>query len=70
MSDTSFTPSDYVGAIQRGLGELAAYLNAPVQEINPGLCVLHMQRLTMLMQRLDAMVQPPANGRDAEARAS
>lgn len=70
MSDISLTPSDLVGAIQRGLAELAAYLNAPVQEINPTICVAHMERLTGLMTRLEAGMpqQAAANGNAREAR--
>lgn len=70
MSDLAFTPSDIVGAIQRGLGELAAYLNAPVQEINASLCVAHMQRLTALMERIEPLAQAPINPNAHEARAN
>lgn len=69
MADLTLTPSDIVGAIQRGIGELAAYLNAPVQEIDPSICIAHMQRLTGLMERLEvARPQAPANDvREARA---
>lgn len=69
-SDTSLTPSDIIGAIKQGLGELHAYLSQPLAEINASICIPHMIRMTDFMEKLAAMQGPKANapGQRPEAR--
>ena len=73
MADTiSPTPSDIVGAIQRGLSELNQYLNQPSLAVDVNASVEHLSRLLgmfdLLAQMQASMPQPAANGAVGEAR--
>lgn len=71
MSDSiTLTASDIVGAVQRGIRELDAYLSNPTGNVDPDLCVAHMERLTAMMGKVQAMQPPSQNGANAEARAN
>lgn len=60
-SDISLTPSDIIGAIKQGLGELHMYLSQPLAEINPAICIPHMHRMTGFLEKLVEMQGPKAN---------
>lgn len=46
----TFTPSDFVGAVKQGLGELHNYLSTtPVPEIDVAVCQAHLERLFYLI---------------------
>lgn len=71
----TLTPSDIIGAVQRGLAELQVYLNSPAQEINVSMCVAHMERLGGLLMRMEPMQQTSGavtapNARQPEKRAN
>ena len=69
-SDITLTPSDIVGVIKQGLGELQMYLGQPINEINPSICVPHLNRMTAFMEKLTEMQGPvpTAPGARPEAR--
>ena len=67
-SDISLTPSDIVGAIKQGLTELHQYLSMPLQEVNPALCVPHLERMTDFMRKLAAMQGPMRQAENGGAR--
>lgn len=69
-SDITLTPSDIIGAVKQGLGELHMYLSQPLTEINPAICIPHLQRMTGFLERLAQMQGPtPTNaGNRLEAR--
>ena len=55
MADSiSLTPSDIVGAIQRGLTELHTYLQQPPASIEVGACVTH---LGQMIERLETLAE-------------
>ena len=49
----TLTPSDVVGAIVRGLGELSLYLNnSPAMNVDAGQCLTHIDHMAELTQTL------------------
>ncbi len=67
----SLTPSDIIGAVKQGLGELHQYLSQPLMEINPAICIPHMERMTDFLKDLAAMQGPMRQaeaGNQAQAR--
>jgi hypothetical protein len=51
--DTAFpTPSDVLGAVQRGLMELNVYLSQPFQNINVGSCLQHLDDMRWRLEAL------------------
>ncbi len=67
-STQSLTPSELLGIIKQGLWELNSYINNTAYDpsFSPGLCISHMERLTMRMGQLEAVTPPPpANGKGA-----
>lgn len=80
MSDNSITltPSDVIGAVQRGLAELGAYLNQPAMAISVPESLAHLSRVGDLLSALEGMqdqlraayAAQNGNGADAEARAN
>ena len=75
MSDNnvSLTPSDVVGAVQRRLQELSAYLQGPSLAINTFEARSHLEGAIDLLDALHGMQlsiqaqQSVANGNDADA---
>lgn len=49
------TPSDVVGAAQRGLSELNVYLQGPAMAIEVGACKAHLGRVIALLETLEDM---------------
>ena len=77
MADSiSLTPSDILGAIQRGLRELDVYLQQPVIAVDVGASVTHLnqmiERLGVLAEMQGAMrkSQAAANSNGTDARAN
>lgn len=70
MAEITLTNSDIIGAVQRGIRELDAYLSNPTGNVDVALCVGHMERLTELMGRVQNMQPAAQNGANAEARAN
>ena len=65
------SPSDIVGAIQRGLQELNQYLNQPSLAVDVNASVEHLSRLLAmfdLLAQMQASMPQGANGAAAEAR--
>jgi hypothetical protein len=62
------TPSDVIGAVQRGLYELHSYLAQPVANIDIQAALRHMDEMAL---RLSYLTAPPANasGKQDEVRA-
>lgn len=65
------TPSDIVGAIQRGLSELNVYLNQPALAVDINASREHLSRMFDmfdLLSQMQASMSTAANGAAAEAR--
>jgi len=64
------TPSDVLGAVQRGLRELHAGLELPAEQLNIAACLAQLEEMHWRLSHLKAQTQPAANGKSSEARAN
>ena len=55
MSNISMTPSDVIGAIQRAVSELNAYLGQPAMAVSVPDCKAHLDRVIAMFDALAEM---------------
>ena len=73
-AEINLTPSDVVGAVQRALMELSAYMNRPALSIDVVACEAHLDHIYKMLRTLqDMQIQAGAmagagNENGAEAR--
>lgn len=64
------TPSDVLGAVQRGLRELHAGLELPAEQLDIEACLEQLEAMRWRLAALKAQPQATANGKPSEARAN